>query len=156
MREGMTGTGEQLYDDEAEMLVRATLDGVLIAAPSDQHRSIIGQIAAAGLPILCEKPCGVSTEESRFAGQVAASAGVPLQVAYWRRFVPPLRELRDRVHGGGLGAVHLVTCYQGDEKPPPVQFRAHSRGIAIDMGVHEVDQLRRLTGHDICKISPMT
>jgi myo-inositol 2-dehydrogenase / D-chiro-inositol 1-dehydrogenase len=155
IREGLEGTGVQLYAGVAQMLDRPALDGVLIAAPSDQHRSIIGEIAAAGLPILCEKPCGVSPEVARFAGEIAASAGVPLQVAYWRRFVPPLRELRDRVHGGDLGAVHLVTCYQWDRKPPPVQFRAHSGGIAIDMGVHEFDQLRWLTGQDIGRISAM-
>src|SRR5258705_10647420 len=135
IREGLTGTGVQLYADVAEMLDRSTLDGVLIAAPSDQHRSIIGQIAAAGLPILCEKPCGVSAEEARFAGQVAASAGVPLQVAYWRRFVPPLRELRERVNGGGLGAFDPVTRYPWDEEAPPGEFRAHRGGSAIILGV---------------------
>ena len=79
----------------------------------------------------------------------AAAAGVPLQVAYWRRFVPGLRRLRDRIAAGELGTVHLVTCYQWDERPPSATFRAHSGGIAIDMGVHEFDQLRWLTGQDI-------
>src|SRR5215475_1305414 len=155
IREELMSTGVQLYAGLAEMLDRSALDGVLIAAPSDQHRPIIAEIAVAGLPILCEKPCGVTAEEAQFAGEVAATAGVPLQVAYWRRFVPPLRELRDRVHGGDLGAVHLVTCYQWDRRPPPVQFRAHSGGIAIDMGVHEFDQVRWLTGQNIGRISAM-
>ena len=47
IRESLTGTGVQLYAGVAEMLDRSALDGVLIAAPSDQHRSIIGEIAAA-------------------------------------------------------------------------------------------------------------
>ena len=45
--------------------------------------------------------------------------------------------------------VHLVTCYQWDEQPPWAAFRAHSGGILIDMGVHEFDQLRWLTGQEI-------
>jgi myo-inositol 2-dehydrogenase/D-chiro-inositol 1-dehydrogenase len=83
----------------------------------------------------------------------AAAAGVPLQVAYWRRFVPGLRRLRERIAAGEFGTIHLVTCYQWDEQPPPAAFRAHSGGIAIDMGVHEFDQLRWLTGQDIASLA---
>jgi myo-inositol 2-dehydrogenase / D-chiro-inositol 1-dehydrogenase len=46
-----------------------------------------------------------------------------------------------------------VTCYQWDEQPPSAAFRAHSGGIAIDMGVHEFDQLRWLTGQDISSLA---
>ena len=70
-------------------------------------------------------------------------------MAYWRRFVPGLRRLHDRIAAGEFGVIHLVTCYQWDQQPPPAAFRAHSGGIAIDMGVHEFDQLRWLTGQDI-------
>jgi myo-inositol 2-dehydrogenase/D-chiro-inositol 1-dehydrogenase len=76
-------------------------------------------------------------------------------VAYWRRFVPGLRRLRDRIAAGEFGVIHLVTCYQWDEQPPSVAFRAHSGGIAIDMGVHEFDQLRWLTGQDISSLAVM-
>jgi myo-inositol 2-dehydrogenase / D-chiro-inositol 1-dehydrogenase len=137
--------GADLYGSTAEMLDHAALDGVLIAAPTDQHGAIIAEVAARGLPILCEKPCGLTAAQAR----ASARAGVPLQVAYWRRFVPGLRQLRDRIAAGELGVIHLVTCYQWDERPPSPVFRAHSGGIAIDMGVHEFDQLRWLTGQDI-------
>ncbi len=141
--------GRDLYENTAEMLDHAALDGVLIAAPTDQHGAIIAEVAARGLPILCEKPCGLTAAQAR----ASARAGVPLQVAYWRRFVPGLRQLHDRIAAGELGVIHLVTCYQWDERPPPPVFRAHSGGIAIDMGVHEFDQLRWLTGQDIGGLS---
>jgi len=91
--------------------------------------------------------------EPEASAQAAAAAGVPLQVAYWRRFVPGLRQLHDRIAAGELGVIHLVTCYQWDERPPSPVFRAHSGGIAIDMGVHEFDQLRWLTGQDIASLA---
>jgi myo-inositol 2-dehydrogenase/D-chiro-inositol 1-dehydrogenase len=138
-----------LYPGVAQMLDQAAVDGILITAPSDQHGQIIAEVAARGLPILCEKPCGVTTAQTRVAVETAAAAGVAFQVAYWRRYVPMLRELRERIAGGDLGFVHLVTCYQWDLEPPPAAFRAHSGGILIDMGVHEFDQLRWLTGQDI-------
>ena len=141
--------GPDLYENTAAMLDHAALDGVLIAAPTDQHGAIIAEVAARGLPILCEKPCGLTAAQAR----ASARAGVPLQVAYWRRFVPGLRQLHDRIAAGELGVIHLVTCYQWDERPPSPVFRAHSGGIAIDMGVHEFDQLRWLTGQDIGGLS---
>jgi myo-inositol 2-dehydrogenase/D-chiro-inositol 1-dehydrogenase len=152
-RRSLTGAGPAVHASLGEMLDSCALDGVLIAAPSDQHLEIISEAAAHGLPILCEKPCGVSSQQAHAAAAAAAAAGVPLQVAYWRRFFPALRQLRDRVAGGALGAIHLVTCYQWDERPPPAAFRAHSGGIAVDMGVHEFDQLRWLTGQDIRGLS---
>jgi myo-inositol 2-dehydrogenase / D-chiro-inositol 1-dehydrogenase len=147
-REG-DAPGVTLHASPAEMLEAAVLDGVLIAAPTDQHGAIIAEVAARGLPILCEKPCGLTAAAARASARTAAAAGVPLQVAYWRRFVPGLRRLHDRIAAGELGVIHLVTCYQWDEQPPSAAFRAHSGGIAIDMGVHEFDQLRWLTGQDI-------
>lgn len=148
-REAVAAPGVTVHESVKQMLDHAALDGVLIAAPTDQHGAIIAEVAARGLPILCEKPCGLTAAAARESAQVAAAAGISLQVAYWRRFVPGLRLLRDRIAAGELGVIHLVTCYQWDERPPSPVFRAHSGGIAIDMGVHEFDQLRWLTGQDI-------
>ncbi len=144
--------GGAVYESVTELLDRAEVDGVLIAAPTDQHGAVITEVAARGLPVLCEKPCGLTAAAARASAQV----GVPLQVAYWRRFVPGLRQLHDRIAAGDLGVIHLVTCYQWDERPPSPNFRAHSGGIAIDMGVHEFDQLRWLTGQDIAGLSVVT
>jgi myo-inositol 2-dehydrogenase / D-chiro-inositol 1-dehydrogenase len=152
-REAVAVPGVAVYQSVAEMLDRTALDGVLIAAPTDQHGAIIAEVAARGLPILCEKPCGLTAAAAQTSAQAAAAAGVPLQVAYWRRFVPGLRQLHDRIAAGELGVIHLVTCYQWDERPPSPVFRAHSGGIAIDMGVHEFDQLRWLTGQDIAGLA---
>ena len=147
--EMLTQGGVSVHASFAQMLASTSLDGVLIAAPSDQHLSIIAEVAASGLPILCEKPCGLSSGQALKAAEIAAAVGVRLQVAYWRRYVPALIALRDRMQAGDLGVLHLVACYQWDEQPPSPQFRAHSGGIAVDMGVHEFDQLRWLTGQDI-------
>ncbi len=155
-RDAVAAPGVSLYESPAAMLADASLDGVLIVAPTDQHGAIIAEVATAGLPILCERPCGLTAAAARASAEVAAAAGVPLQVAYWRRFVPGLRQLHDRIASGSLGVIHLVTCYQWDEQPPSPLFRAHSGGIAIDMGVHEFDQLRWLTGQDITSLAVVT
>src|SRR5690242_2405799 len=59
------------YADVTAMLNAGNLDGVLIAAPTPNHLSLIETIAAAGLPILCEKPCGLTADQTRAAAAVA-------------------------------------------------------------------------------------
>jgi myo-inositol 2-dehydrogenase / D-chiro-inositol 1-dehydrogenase len=149
LREAAATRGVAGYADLDAALDAGGFNAVLVAAPTDLHAELVERIADAGLPVLCEKPCGLTAAEARAAAQAAQRAGVALQIGYWRRFVPELVELRARIAAGELGTVTLVSCWQWDRDPPTPAFRARSGGIAIDMGVHELDQLRWLTGEEI-------
>src|SRR6476469_1309511 len=100
------------HKDLAAMLRAGGLDGVLVASSSDTHLACIAELAAAGMPILCERPCGLSSRQGREAAALAAAAKVPLQVAYWRRFVPSLKRLKTQIVAGALGDLYLAVCYQ--------------------------------------------
>ena len=144
-----------IYPDVTSLLRAGNIDGVLVAAPSTLHLQLVTQLATAGVAILCEKPCGISASQAREAAAIAARHGVKLQVAYWRRFVPSLQRLRQRIAAGDLGALYFVACYQWDGEPPAAAFRTNSGGIFIDMGVHEFDQVRWLSGQEFTQISPV-
>lgn len=148
--------GRAIFSSAEDLLDAGGIDGVLITAPSDLHVELITQVAAAGLPILCEKPCGLSSAELRQAREATERHGVPIQVAYWRRYVPPLQALRVRIEQGELGDVHLFASFQWDGAPPSDMFRAHSGGIFRDMGVHEFDQVRWLSGQEFGDISAVS
>ena len=137
-----------MYESVQELLESASLDGVLIAAPTDQHPELVAIFAAARIPMLCEKPVGISPEDAERATRAAADAGVLLQVGYWRRFVPELRQLREQIAAGELGQISLISCMQWDSELPSEQFRSHAGGIMVDMGVHEFDQVRWLLGDE--------
>lgn len=141
------------FSSLADMLASGGIDGVLIVTPSDTHIEMIAEVAAAGLPILCEKPCGVSAEDTRRAQAIVHDAGVALQIGYWRRFVPELQTIRDGIANGAFGDVLSLSCLQWDGAPPSAAFRARSGGVFIDMGVHEFDQARWLTGSDFTRMS---
>ena len=144
--------GIATHADATSMLHAGGLDGVLVAAPTTLHLSLVRQIAGAGLPILCEKPCGLDARQAEEAAAIADRERVKLQVAYWRRFVPALQRLHRRIAAGELGALYFLACYQWDGAPPPAQFRASSGGIFTDMGVHEFDQIRWLSGQELAQI----
>ncbi len=147
-RLSLAGSGIKTYETAGEMIDSGEVDGVLIATPSKTHVDTVAEIAARGLPILCEKPCGVTAEEARKAAEVAERFKVHLQIGYWRRFVPELKQLRDNIRAGLLGDLYLVSCFQWDETPPAASFRATGGGAFVDMGVHEFDQMRWLTGQE--------
>ena len=147
-REALSHDGVRAFESLEEMLENCELDGVLVAAPTGAHLEIVRRLMAAGLPVLCEKPCGLTVAEATECAKVTEEAGGTLQVAYWRRFVPQLQELRERMARGEFGDILAVGCYQWDAAPPPLEFRAGSGGILVDMGVHEFDQVRWLTGQE--------
>lgn len=144
-----------VYPDLEAMLSAGGLDAVLVCVPSDYHLATVKRLVAAGMPILCEKPVGVTAAEAREAAQLTSKAGLPFQIGFWRRFVPSLKRLRERISAGELGGIYLVACFQWDGQPPGAYFRTHSGGIFIDMGVHEFDQTRWLTGQEIGAISSL-
>jgi myo-inositol 2-dehydrogenase/D-chiro-inositol 1-dehydrogenase len=147
-RDAIAATGLAAYASIDDLLTAGGFDAVLIAAPSDLHVSLVTTLAGTGLPILCEKPCGTNADDVAAAALAAEQAGTLLQIGYWRRFVPDLADLRERIARGELGQITLVACHQWDERPPGAEFRAHSGGIAVDMGVHEFDQIRWLLGQE--------
>lgn len=149
VREELAAAGLPAYATVEELLAAGGVEAALIAAPTDLHVELVTELAAARLPILCEKPCGVQPAETAEAMRTATRAGVLLQIGYWRRFVPELVELGARYAAGEFGQLSLISCWQWDAQPPGPAFRARSGGILLDMGVHEFDQIRWLTGDEL-------
>ncbi len=152
-RAALARTDAKVYAGLDSMLEAGGFDGVLVCVPSDLHLETVQRLAAAKLPVLCEKPVGVTAREAREAAHLMVAAALPFQVGFWRRFVPALRRLRERIAAGELGGLYMVGCYQWDGAPPSAQFRSHSGGIFVDMGVHEFDQARWLTGQEFGAIT---
>lgn len=147
-RAALPKSGAVLHADLDSMLDAGGLDGVLVCAPSDMHLATVRRLVAAKLPILCEKPLGVLPSEAKEAARLAAGASLPLQIGFWRRFVPMLKTLKERIDAGELGDLYAIACFQWDGQPPGAYFRTHAGGIFVDMGVHEFDQARWLSGQE--------
>ena len=152
-RKLLAGTPAAVYAGLEDMLDTASIDAVLVCVPSDLHLETVKRLVDAGMPALCEKPVGVTAAESREAAAMVAAAALPFQVGFWRRFVPALQALKRRIASGELGEVYAIANFQWDGTPPSPQFRAHSGGIFVDMGVHEFDQTRWLVEQEFGEIT---
>jgi myo-inositol 2-dehydrogenase / D-chiro-inositol 1-dehydrogenase len=151
-RDALRDNGYRLHGTLADLLDARRPDGVLVAAPTDRHTHVARAALAAGIPVLCEKPAGLTCQEVEETGAVAAERAVAFQVGYWRRFVPAMVALRERIAAGELGQILHIVCAQWDGAPPPAQFRHSSGGAFVDMGVHEFDVVRWLTGQSVASV----
>jgi predicted dehydrogenase len=87
-------------------------DVVSLCTPDDTHARWLLECAAQGVRgVWCEKPLAVGRAElGRLARQ---QRGLPaVQLNHWRRFIPELGHLRERLRRGEFGAVHGISgCY---------------------------------------------
>ncbi len=139
--------------DDADAIIRAPdIDAVYVATTPDSHRDYVLRCAAAGMPVLVEKPMAIDGVQCDEMIAACAAAGVPLWVAYYRRALPRFLAVRDLVQGGAIGAVRMVTSRQlqplrapAEANPgsPPwrVDTARSGGGLFVDMMTHTLDFL---------------
>lgn len=135
-----------------EALLEYELDYVVVAAPTARHEEVGLQLAAAGVPMLVEKPLAHSAEAA--AGLVAAFAGRGLvaAVGHVERYNPALLALRPRLEAGELGGVFQVaTRRQG-----PFPNRIADVGVVKDLATHDLDLTAWVTGAAYRSVSART
>ncbi len=138
------------YADFETMMAKEALDGVIIAAPNDLHETVGIAAAAAGLPMIIEKPIAAELAAAARLTAAAEEAGVALLVGHHRRYNPRARRaralLREQVLGR-LVAVNLLWCIR---KPDPyfaaVWKKQPGGGPTLINLIHEVDLLRFICG----------
>jgi myo-inositol 2-dehydrogenase/D-chiro-inositol 1-dehydrogenase len=135
-----------------EALYESNVDGVLIAAATNAHASLIHQALDHRVPVFCEKPVALDVPGTREVVRHAEESGVALQVGFQRRFDAGYRSAREAFRSGKLGWLHTLRAVTADEKPPPAAFIPTSGGLFRDCGIHDFDAIRWLTGREIVSV----
>lgn len=125
-------------------LADPAVGAVIVASSTDTHADLIEASARAGKAIFCEKPIDLSLERVESCLEVAKDAGVPLALAFNRRFDPSFAALRRRVTEGEIGDVEMVSITSRDPAPPPLSYIKVSGGLFRDMMIHDLDIARWL------------
>jgi len=129
-----------------EIIAAKDVDAILIGTPTGTHADLIEAAARAGKAILCEKPVSLSVERIEACLPVVEKAGVPLLIGFNRRYDPNFRALEQRLRGGDIGDVEILTIISRDPAPPPVSYIEGSGGLYRDMMIHDFDMARFLLG----------
>ena len=142
------GTG--FYSDYQDMINSETLDGVIIATPTESHASVGIACAEHGLHLMVEKPIASDVQAARDLIECAKRRQVQLLVGHHRRFNPLVETAREIVHSGKIGRLVAVSVLWTLLKPTDyfeVEWRRKPGGgpVLINM-IHDVDNLRFICG----------
>ena len=132
---------DQVLDD-------TTVDGVIIASPTELHLDQALQSAAAGKAILCEKPVDMDLARARAIAPDLARLGASILVGFNRRFDPDFGALKLRLDDGALGPLESLHITSHDPAPPSIAYLRGSGGLFKDMAIHDFDMARWLLGEE--------
>jgi myo-inositol 2-dehydrogenase/D-chiro-inositol 1-dehydrogenase len=130
----------------AEVFADASVQGVIIATPTDTHLELMRRAHTAGKSIFCEKPVDLDLSRARTAMQELNSPRV--FVGFNRRFDPNFKSLKAQLAAKSLGSLESLQITSNDPGPPPVSYIKSSGGLFKDMTIHDFDMARFLVGEE--------
>jgi len=142
----LTGKDPRILLDDPE------IDAILIGSPSAEHATQMIECAEAGKHIFCEKPIALDPNVIRNALTKVDKSGVKFQGGFNRRFDPNFSAVQQQVASGALEDPHIVRITSRDPAPPPAEYVAGSRGMFLDMTIHDFDMTRFLSGSEVTEV----
>ncbi|MEL6168619.1 MAG: Gfo/Idh/MocA family oxidoreductase [Pseudomonadota bacterium] len=140
-----TAPGFASFDD-----VDITVDGVVIATPTETHAPLAISAAARGWHALVEKPLADSLEAADAMIAAAREAGTEILVGHHRRHHPRVARLKELIAGGSLGrpvAGALLWLMRKPDDYFDPGWRAGMNGAPVKQNlIHDVDTLRHVLG----------
>jgi len=138
-----------VHQDYHRLLDDKSIAAIVICSSTDTHAQILGEAAAAGKHIFCEKPIALDLTTIDRALAIADRAKVKLQIGFNRRFDPSLKRVHDLVASGAIGKPHILRITSRDPQPPPPSYVKVSGGIFLDMTIHDFDMARFQMGSEV-------
>jgi len=142
---------DRCYTDYHEILSDDAIDAVIIVAPTDQHRQIVLDCAAAKKHIFCEKPMAMTVGECDEMIEACERNRVKLQIGFMRRFDASFLEAKRLLDSGAIGdLVQIHSNTRGPSKPRPWMYDLKkSNGILAEVNSHDIDAVRWMAGSDV-------
>lgn len=144
------------YSDAGSLIRDPEVNAIYIATPPNAHRHLTLQAAAAGKPVYVEKPMARTYSECRDMISACEQAGVPLYVAYYRRYLPHFVKAKQLLESGAIGEIRQVRITLNQELVPQATGKHQDNwrvdpeiaggGYFYDLGSHQLDLLDFLLG----------
>jgi myo-inositol 2-dehydrogenase/D-chiro-inositol 1-dehydrogenase len=144
--------GAPVFGTAEALITSPEVDAIAIATSTDTHVDMMIAGAEAGKAIFCEKPISLDLDKVDQALAAVATAGVPLQIGFNRRFDAGHAAVRQAVTDGTVGELRQVRITSRDPEPPPIEYVKVSGGIFCDMTIHDFDMARFVTGSEVVEV----
>ena len=131
-----------------DLIADEEVEGVVIVSPTSTHKEVVLEAAKRGLPIFCEKPLSISLAEARAMLRTVEQTGVFFQMGFMRRFDRGYVGAKRKIVEGVIGTPVLFKSSSRDPYRPSLEYLdpAHSGGLLIDCGIHDLDLARWYMG----------
>lgn len=147
----------RVFGDLPTMLAETSPDLVDIITPPAAQAALLAQLYGRGLPVICQKPLGMTYAQAKEFTHTAQQHGMDLIVHENFRFMPWYREMRRLVEAGHFGDLHGVSfrLRTGDGQGPNAYldrqpyFQTMSRLLVAETAIHFIDTFRYLMGEVI-------
>jgi UDP-N-acetylglucosamine 3-dehydrogenase len=131
-----------------EKLLEQSLDAVSVTTPTYLHDKVALKAISRGINVLVEKPICDTVEKAKKIISSARSSKVVLMVGQIERFNPTVKKLKEIIGERKLG--ELITL--SSRRVGPFVERIKDVGIITDVGTHDIDIARYLTGKEPMEI----
>ena len=145
------------YTDAQELIDDPEVNAIYIATPPSSHATFAIMAMHAGKPVYIEKPLAASYDDCVRINRISEQTGVPCFVAYYRRYLPYFKKVRQLVESGTIGEVANVQIRfsvppreldyaSASERPWRLQPDISGGGYFYDLAPHQLDLLQELFG----------
>ncbi len=151
---------QQSFDRADDLIGDPRVDVIHVCTPNELHAGLSERALSAGKHVVCEKPLSTSAALAESMVEAAGRSHLVAAVPFVYRFHPTVREARQRVRAGQIGAVTLIHgSYLQDWllEPAATNWRVSgqrggaSRAFA-DIGSHWCDLAEWITGHRVTEL----
>lgn len=145
------------YDDAQQLVDDPDINAIYIATPPSSHATYAILAMKAGKDVYIEKPMAVTYEECTRINRIAKEMGRQCFVAYYRRYLPYFRKVKELATNGTIGNIINVRIrfaqppreldHNRGNLPWRVQPDISGGGYFYDLAPHQIDLLQDMFGY---------
>lgn len=158
---GWLGAGVPVHASLDELLSSGAYDAAIVASPDDQHAEAAVRLLRAGIPVYLEKPIATTIFDADRILQTAVDTGTTLYVGHNMRLMRVILTMKELIDAGEIGEVRAAWCRHFVGNGGDYYFkdwhaeRAHTTGLLLQKGVHDIDVMHWLCGGRSVRVTGM-
>ncbi|BCS90124.1 Gfo/Idh/MocA family protein [Pseudodesulfovibrio sediminis] len=122
-------------------LLENELDAMSICVPTSLHHEVGLKVMDKSINAIIEKPLAVTSQEGEDLVAKAKEKGVALMVGHVERYNPAVSRVKELMGSDDVISIQI-------ERVGPYPPRIQDVGVIKDLGAHDVDLIRFLTGSE--------
>jgi predicted dehydrogenase len=155
-----TGKDIFLTEDYNELLKRKDVNAVLIMTRDYQHEDITVAALESGKAVYLEKPMTITIEGCARILETAYRTKTKLFLGHNMRYMPVVLKMKGIIDSGVIGEIQAVWCrhfigYGNCYFRSWCSERAHTNGLLLQKGAHDIDVIHWLAGGYACRVVGM-